>query len=94
MNTCRKPLDGSLNAAAGLTRLLPSDGGNCEAVFSALASSGVDLGNLAQQLQHEGAQAFVKPPQELMDVISAGSIVLRLARKDNPTCSYGRGAAQ
>jgi hypothetical protein len=54
----------------------------------------VDLGNLAQQLQREGAQAFFNSPQELMDVISAGSIVLRLARKDKPTCFYGRGAAQ
>jgi transaldolase len=52
------------------------DGGDAEAVLARFAQAGVDVDALAVRLQREGAQAFVKSWQALMERIDAKSEVL------------------
>jgi transaldolase len=49
---------------------IPDDGGNCETVLAEISENGIDLGALAEQLQDEGARAFVKSWDDLMNVIA------------------------
>lgn len=58
---------------------LASDGGDCEQVLSRFAQAGIDVGALAEQLQDEGAKAFVKSWQDLLTVIAAKSSALGAA---------------
>lgn len=51
--------------------LLPIDGGDCEAVLAEFAKSGVDVEQLAAKLQDDGAKAFSKSWQELLDLVAA-----------------------
>jgi transaldolase len=57
-------------------RVIPRDGGDAEEVLAEFAHSGVDLNALAQQLQREGADAFVKSWQQLLQRIAAKSTAL------------------
>ncbi len=59
---------------------LPADGGDAEATLGQFAQAGVDVGALASRLQTEGADAFVKSWNELMDCIAAKSDLLVGAR--------------
>jgi transaldolase len=59
--------------------LLPSDGGDCEAVLAQFANAGIDIDALGAQLQDEGAKSFVKSWNELMTVIGAKSTALAKA---------------
>jgi transaldolase len=71
--------EGTLKALAEhseLGALLPTDGGDCEAVLAQFARAGVDVDALAAQLQDEGAKSFVKSWDELMEVIASKSAVL------------------
>ena len=45
---------------------LPDDGGNCETVLERFARAGIDTGKLAEQLQREGADGFVKSWNDLL----------------------------
>ena len=64
-------------AAAGTLRgVMPSDGGDAEAVIAQFARGGVDVDALADRLQRDGARAFVKSWQELMQRIVAKSAAL------------------
>jgi transaldolase len=45
---------------------LPADGGDCETVLEGFARAGIDAGKLAEQLQREGAEAFVKSWNDLL----------------------------
>lgn len=60
-----------------LKRPMAEDGGDAETVLTQFAAAGVDIDALAVQLQHEGAQSFVKSWRELMQRISEKSEVLR-----------------
>ena len=60
-------------------RLLPVDGGDCEAVLAEFARAGIDTDALAARLQDEGAQSFVKSWNELMSVIASKSAALAKA---------------
>jgi transaldolase len=53
--------------------LLPADGGNAEVTLDRFAEAGVDVCSLAARLQREGAEAFVRSWDELMDCIAAKS---------------------
>ena len=55
---------------------MPADGGDCEAVLTRFARSGIDVDALASQLQHDGAQAFVQSWQELLARIAGKSAAL------------------
>ena len=66
--------EGTLNALADhgdITMLLRADGGDCEAVLAQFAAAGVNIYDLASQLQQEGAKSFVKSWNELMAVIAS-----------------------
>jgi len=58
---------------------IPPDGGDCEAVLASFAAAGVDVDTLAARLQDEGAAAFVKSWNELMEVIAAKCSALETA---------------
>jgi transaldolase len=51
--------------------VLPDDGGDSAAVIAQFASAGVDIAALAERLQQEGAQSFIKSWQDLMRCIAA-----------------------
>ncbi|MGO8969406.1 MAG: transaldolase [Myxococcaceae bacterium] len=68
--------EGTLKALADhgeVAGLLPTDGGDCEAVLGQFAGAGVDVEILAAKLQVEGAQAFVASWTELMACIESKS---------------------
>ena len=56
---------------------LPADGGNCETVLDGFARAGIDAGKLAQQLQREGAKAFVESWNDLMRCIESKAHAVR-----------------
>jgi len=58
---------------------MPADGGDCEVVLADFEKSGVDVDALAARLQDEGAAAFVKSWNELMDVIASKCSALETA---------------
>jgi transaldolase len=57
-------------------RRLPRDGGDCEEVIGEFISAGVDVDALAEQLQHEGADAFSRSWNELMACLASKSEAL------------------
>ena len=50
---------------------LPTDGGDADALFDRFTQAGVDLSEVAAQLQRNGAKSFVDAWNELMDRIRA-----------------------
>lgn len=56
--------------------MLPSDGGDAEEVLTEFAHAGVDDTALAARLQREGAQAFTKSWNDLLQRIAAKSAAL------------------
>jgi len=50
---------------------MPRNGGDAEAVLTQFEQQGIHLENLAQQLQQEGAQAFVQSWEELLAAIES-----------------------
>ena len=74
--------EGTLKALADhgeLSSILSADGGDCEEVLAKFAQAGIDVDALAAQLQDEGAKSFVKSWNDLMQVITSKSAVLRKA---------------
>ena len=62
-----------------LTSIMSADGGDWETVLARFSEAGVKLGALATQLQFEGAKAFVKSWEELLDVIASKTDALKRA---------------
>jgi transaldolase len=62
-----------------LSSIMPADGGDCETVLARFSEAGVKFGALATQLQIEGAKAFVKSWEELLDVMASKSDALKRA---------------
>jgi transaldolase len=58
---------------------MPADGGDCKHVLAQFAKAGVDMDALAAQLQTEGAKAFSKSWNNLMEVIASKTEALRMA---------------
>jgi transaldolase len=56
--------------------VMPTDGGDAEAVLAQFKRAGVDVAALAMQLQREGAAAFSKSWGDLMGRIAAKSRAL------------------
>src|SRR5271157_331368 len=68
--------EGTLKAFAEHGRLgtnLPADGGDCEDVLAQFSKAGINIKDLADRLQDEGAKSFVKSWDELMVVIASKS---------------------
>lgn len=61
---------------------MPVDGGDAEAMLARFAQAGIDTDALALQLQHEGAQSFVKSWQQLLQRIADKSAALAGAGKE------------
>jgi transaldolase len=76
--------EATLNALAhrrGIGSILPADGGDCEEVLSRFTSAGIDIDELADQFQDEGAEMFVKSWNELISIIDSTGVSLdRVAR--------------
>jgi transaldolase len=75
--------EGTLQALADhgdLSEIMAADGGECEAVLDQFAKAAIDVEALAARLQDEGAKAFVKSWNELMNVIASKSATLATAR--------------
>jgi transaldolase len=51
--------------------LVPADGGNCEEVLAEFAKAGIDIDALAERLQEEGKEAFVKSWNDMLDSIES-----------------------
>jgi transaldolase len=51
--------------------LMPSDGGDCDAVLAEFASAGIEVAALAAKLQDDGAQAFDESWKDLLRHIDA-----------------------
>jgi len=74
--------EATLKALAKHNRLgsiLPADGGDCEEVVAKFAAAGVDIDELADQLQRGGATSFANSWMGLMAVIGSKSAVLKKA---------------
>ncbi len=70
-------------AEQGVLRgVMADDGGDADTVLARFEQAGVSVQRLATQLQREGAQAFVKSWQELMQRIASKSATLAHARKE------------
>jgi transaldolase len=79
-NTVNTMPEGTLKAFADhgeITGVMPTDGGNCEQVLAQFTKAGIDIDALGEQLQSEGAKAFVKSWNELLGVIESKSAVLK-----------------
>jgi transaldolase len=63
-----------------LKGMMAEDGGDAEAMLARFAGAGVDVDTLAVQLQHEGAKAFVKSWQQLLQRIEDKSAALASAQ--------------
>jgi transaldolase len=59
--------------------ILAADGGDAELVINEFAHAGIDVVALAAQLQSDGADAFVKSWNALLDVIKTKSHTLQKA---------------
>ena len=72
--------EGTLKAVADhgdVPTIMRADGGTCEEVLKQFAEAGVDVHALAQRLQKDGADSFVKSWNELMGVIASKSAALK-----------------
>jgi transaldolase len=57
--------------------MMAPDGGNCEAALAEFAKAGINVDELAAQLQDDGAKSFVKSWNELLAVIASKSDALK-----------------
>jgi transaldolase len=64
-------------AGGALSGTLAADGGDAEPVLQEFARAGIDINRLAIKLQQDGAQAFVKSWDELLERIAAKSTALK-----------------
>ena len=62
-----------------LGAILRADGGDSEKVLARFANAGIDVYELAAQLQDEGAKSFVKSWNDLMEVIGSKRAALKEA---------------
>jgi len=74
--------EGTLKALADhgdLSEIMSADGGDCEAILGQFAAAGIDIDDLAEKLQDDGAKSFVNSWTELMGVIASKSAKLTKA---------------
>ena len=55
------------------------DGGDTEEVIAKFKAAGINDGQLAADLQREGAESFVKSWQDLLDCVASKSVALQAA---------------
>jgi transaldolase len=59
--------------------MMPTDGGDCEAMLAKFVKAGIDIDGLASQLQSDGAKSFVQSWNDLLGVITTKSADLKTA---------------
>ena len=64
-----------------LGRILSAGGGESDEVVYALERQGIDMDALAAQLRKEGAESFVKPWDEMLDVVAKKAQAYKQARR-------------
>ena len=69
----------ALGDHGNIGEMLPRDGGNAEAEVAEFGKAGIDTDALAEQLQREGAESFVKSWEDLMSVIEHKTAQLKKA---------------
>jgi transaldolase len=72
--------EGTLNALAEhgeINHILPAHGGDCEEVLAKFVGAGIDIDDLAEELQDQGAKSFVKSWEDLMACIATRSEALK-----------------
>ncbi len=79
INTMPEKTLAAFASTGTLHGVMPPDGGDAEAVLACFSASGIDVAALAARLQKDGAQAFVKSWQELLERIAAKSQALARA---------------
>jgi transaldolase len=65
-----------------LRGVMAEDGGDADAVLARFEQAGISVQELATQLQRDGAQAFAKSWQDLMECIAAKSATLARSHKE------------
>jgi transaldolase len=72
--------EGTLKALAehsDLGSIIPPDGGDCEELLAQFAQVGIDIDALAARLQDEGAKSFVKSWNDLMEVLTSKTALIK-----------------
>jgi len=71
VNTMPEPTLHAFADHGEVGELVPADGGDCEAVLAEFAAAGIDVDALAERLQEEGKEAFVKSWNDMLESIES-----------------------
>jgi len=71
VNTMPEPTLHAFADHGEVGELVPADGGDCEEVLAEFAKVGVDVDALAERLQQEGKEAFVKSWNDMLESIES-----------------------
>jgi transaldolase len=71
VNTMPEPTLHAFADHGEVGELVPADGGDCEEVLAEFAKAGVDADALAERLQQEGKEAFVKSWNDMLESIES-----------------------
>jgi len=71
VNTMPEPTLHAFADHGRVGELVPADGGDCEELLAEFGKAGIDVGALAERLQEEGAAAFVKSWNDMLDSIES-----------------------
>ena len=71
VNTMPEPTLHAFADHGEVGELVPGDGGDCEEVLAEFATAGIDVDALAERLQQEGKEAFVKSWNDMLESIES-----------------------
>jgi transaldolase len=71
VNTMPEPTLHAFADHGSVGDLVPPDGGDCEEVLAEFAKAGIDVEALAERLQEEGKEAFVKSWNDMLESIES-----------------------
>jgi len=71
VNTMPEPTLHAFADHGEVGELVPADGGDCEEVLAEFAAAGIDVDALAERLQQEGKEAFVKSWNDMLESIES-----------------------
>jgi transaldolase len=71
VNTMPEPTLHAFADHGRVGELVPADGGECEEVLAEFGKAGIDVEALAERLQREGKEAFVKSWNDMLDSIES-----------------------
>ncbi len=71
VNTMPEPTLHAFADHGRVGELVPADGGDCEGVLAEFEEAGIDIDALAERLQREGKEAFVKSWSDMLESIES-----------------------